>query len=608
MKASILALSLLLGSTAAAQAPSASAVNSAIDRGVKLLLDRQELDGGWAYGGSRRIGNTALILYTLLKSGVDPRHQAIQCAVAHLEGQHPERTYDTSLLLLALCAHDPELHAARIQDLTDLLLSWQAGGGWAYPSGTPDLSNTQYAALGLWAAGNAGADIPARAWNDLISSTLGFAERGSSGYGGGFAYRPGGSATGSMTSAGVGVLAICRSFVSSPGRRLSRKDSSKLDSGIEAGLGWLARNFSVTDNPGVGANHHLYYLYGLERVGALVPAERIGSRDWYAEGAKVLIRAQRSGGSWGGYPDTCFALLFLRRATHPITGGATGQERRYAQAAGKTPVRLAASGDNPIAMWITSFSNVATEALRWEGEKGLRIERVLWRVDGVESARIEGDASSPATDPRFPHRATFDAQGKHTLEAEVHVLAPPAKTSSGRALPPSLRILRSEPLEVRVQHACSEWLLETARDYSRNLLRGVTVSASASSSLGGREASRAVDDNQGTAWIARGDDGEPTLRLVLDKPVDANTIVVGHARQGRSENVPWARALEVEVKINSSPPKRLRMHSNVQRKARLDLGERRRIESLELKIRWRVPGGGGSRDVGLSEIELQLND
>ena len=69
---------------------------------------------------------------------------------------------------------------------------------------------------------------------------------------------------------------------------------------------------------------HIYYLYGLERIGMLYGTDRIGSHDWYDEGAAWLIKHQADNGSWRNVPDTCFAILFLRRATAPLPGVATG--------------------------------------------------------------------------------------------------------------------------------------------------------------------------------------------------------------------------------------------------------------------------------------------
>ena len=42
------------------------------------------------------------------------------------------------------------------------------------------------------------------------------------------------------------------------------------------------------------------------------------------QGAKVLCDIQKGGGSWGGGTvDTCFAILFLKRATRPLDMVAT---------------------------------------------------------------------------------------------------------------------------------------------------------------------------------------------------------------------------------------------------------------------------------------------
>ena len=78
----------------------------------------------------------------------------------------------------------------------------------------------------------------------------------------------------------------------------------------------------------VGADEksfYLYYMYGLERAGMLYGTEKMGPNRWYPEGAKVLIERQGPSGAWeDGYTwnksewNTCFAILFLRRATRPL--------------------------------------------------------------------------------------------------------------------------------------------------------------------------------------------------------------------------------------------------------------------------------------------------
>jgi hypothetical protein len=61
-----------------------------------------------------------------------------------------------------------------------------------------------------------------------------------------------------------------------------------------------------------------YFLWALERVAMAYGLSTIGKKDWYAWGAEWLLARQQTDGSWrGAYGetvDTCFALLFLRRA------------------------------------------------------------------------------------------------------------------------------------------------------------------------------------------------------------------------------------------------------------------------------------------------------
>ena len=78
-------------------------------------------------------------------------------------------------------------------------------------------------------------------------------------------------------------------------------------------------------------SYHYCHLYAIERAGSLARKHLMGQRNWYAEGAQYLVNQQFEDGHWNdircmGPQDvlgTCFALLFLKRATRPavITGG-----------------------------------------------------------------------------------------------------------------------------------------------------------------------------------------------------------------------------------------------------------------------------------------------
>jgi VWFA-related protein len=63
----------------------------------------------------------------------------------------------------------------------------------------------------------------------------------------------------------------------------------------------------------------IYYLWSLERVCVALGLRQLDGFDWYAEGARILLDQQQTDGSWphgrwGVQPNTCLALLFLRKA------------------------------------------------------------------------------------------------------------------------------------------------------------------------------------------------------------------------------------------------------------------------------------------------------
>ena len=119
-----------------------------------------------------------------------------------------------------------------------------------------------------------------------------------------------------MTCAGASILKIAQVCA---GAKLPRSVSKAIDNGVEAALGWLKTNYNVTANPRKG-DWVKYYLYGLERACALTATDTLAGHSGYVEGSKYLVEKQGQRGDWWdaySEPDTCFALLFLRRATTP---------------------------------------------------------------------------------------------------------------------------------------------------------------------------------------------------------------------------------------------------------------------------------------------------
>jgi hypothetical protein len=192
-----------------------------------------------------------------------------------------------------------------------------------------DNSNSQYAALGLRACFDANIKLPEdilqfgrRWWIDSQCADEGGTKAGSDAVattGGvpaskarGWNYtKPGGEGQGpyhAMTAGAVGASVIFDYML--------RTDWKK-DATTVAGVHWLAKHWSLDTN--------YYYLYALERAGMLFGTEKIGEHDWYWEGATVIVNDQNADGSWGHREkkeentwDTCFAILFLKKATRAI--------------------------------------------------------------------------------------------------------------------------------------------------------------------------------------------------------------------------------------------------------------------------------------------------
>ncbi len=620
--AAVLCASLATPSVTAQAVEFDARVHEAIDRGVAYLLREQKRDGGWESG--QQSGAVALALYTLVKSGVPPYEVAVLDAVAAVYEMEPSRTYDTALAILSLGAHDAQANGPRIAELADALIDWQHGD-WGYPSGA-DLSNTQYGALGLWGARRAGVEISPQVWRSLWKAVAEYRSRD-----GGFCYHSGTSApTGSMTAAGVGTLAICQDALSTS-RALDSGEREQIDRWIREGIGWIAERFSVTSNPGMGSWLY-YYLYGLERMGGLTGEYRFGEHDWYGEGAEFLVAQQLKDGGWcesGGWiggarraglgpsdlVSTCFALLFLRRATRPVSVVETVRSpQRFAILEDGAPVRLIATGQDPVTLWIDGFSAETLAALEWpkEAGRGLHIGQVVYFDGDVEIERVAGDSAKPAGYERFAVQHRFRSKGEHRLRTEIHLLAPPV-TDKGAPIDHP-HVLRSGELRVEIEDLVPDWQREQVGDPGKNLVPLSRPRAKASSVWerdGDDTASdcrpeQAVDGRLGSCWLADPADRTPVLELDFDHPQRARTILVTHALARPYAPAAYTRALELEITVNGRKSFSLRMPYDELHKARLELPEPMAISELSIRIPWSVPGRCAA--MGLAEVELQSGD
>jgi hypothetical protein len=390
-------------------------VQASIEKGIAYLRTLQESDGSFKPYQEWRIGSTALAILALVSSGISRDDKQVKRALDWLFHQEPEKTYERAAALMAIDrAYTPESELEAIRQghvvetpkrelpaerrawvigvAEDLMHSAPSPGTWGYPTGSDvrmksDLSNTQYAVLGLRSAAHLGfkpkdgmgredVDAWADLWMGVLRTCRGLqARQGPKGtlslvlHGqaipdersahelyvvpvpkvAGFRYATvagNDHVSGSMTCAGITCLLVARhELLLIDCARLSEKLAKEVEDLLNGAWAWLDQHWAMDRHPEHPENRwYYYYLYCLERAGILGNVKRIGGKDWYFEGAEQLIARQLENGSWndpvlsaqgdGGdgpwsdsrqkeVPSTCFALLFLQRGTAPLAGQIT---------------------------------------------------------------------------------------------------------------------------------------------------------------------------------------------------------------------------------------------------------------------------------------------
>ena len=338
-------------------------VQQAIDKAENFLITHRNKDGNWeevdkpvaGKEGELRIsthgrqwgGLTGLATYALLAGGKDWRSPELTPGVEFLLHANIQGTYAVGLASQIVLFLPPE-KTRELVNRNVLVLGnglimppprtvvekWPPETGfYGYWTGVPtgtdqplfdpgarnvgspqpadwyDRSNSQYAALGMWALQQAGGPVPQQYWQIVDT-----AWKRSQTNEGGWTYREEGDATPSMTAAGIATLFITQDYT-------LRRDWGKLQGGvmdpfIERGLAWMDNHIDQA------ISSSYYTLYGIERIGAASGRRFFGTTDWYELGADFLVSHQKEDGSWqgdhGAIPDTCFGLLFLSRGRSPL--------------------------------------------------------------------------------------------------------------------------------------------------------------------------------------------------------------------------------------------------------------------------------------------------
>jgi hypothetical protein len=157
--------------------------NNAISKGVRYLLSQQSDNGGWVRRPTDGwgIGPTALVTLALLSCGEDPQNPPMVEAVKLLKrvrGQETDKaTYSVGLrasvfAVLPGASRGPELKGD-LAWLESNMLPGVRSGLYNYGShGQGDYSNSQYGVLGVWAAAEAGLEVPLSYWRTVENAWL----------------------------------------------------------------------------------------------------------------------------------------------------------------------------------------------------------------------------------------------------------------------------------------------------------------------------------------------------------------------------------------------------------------------------------------------------
>ena len=355
---------------AGAADPKSPQVKQTIDRGVEFLRSKNKSGAADAY--------FFLSALAIAKGGpkddpiVKKAVEAIREQTKGGEYKAPRHhAYEAGVCMMLLdAAGDPETDKPAMQAMLDYVLKVQRPhGGWYYPNAPAnefgDTSITQYALLGLWSAERFGLDVPETAWARVGQWQLVTRQKG-----GGFAYQPkrggGGDVRITMTAAGACDLFLTARYLhgasateaiarrrareeeqaraAAAARELDRKYAGlerrlppeeqasadeqgraaaavplqNLMTGAEGAINFLTARFQL------GGQHPLYFLYTVERLGALSARRQFGPIDWYDVGSNYLIQKQKKDGSWDGEgsPEagTAFAVMFLSLSTAKAIG------------------------------------------------------------------------------------------------------------------------------------------------------------------------------------------------------------------------------------------------------------------------------------------------
>lgn len=314
-------------------------IKASIDRGLKWLREQQEADGSYAH----HPGITALVVSAFMRS---PRQYAeedgpfIKNAMEYLtslvksDGSIYDKdlpNYNTSVALMALSETKNPAYDEIIKNAQNYLMTLQADEGEGYTPDDkmyggigyggdlrPDMSNLVFA---LGALKESGVPKDAEVWEKAIKFIERCQNRSESndqawaGDDGGFVYYPGYSMAGGTRSYGTMTYNGILSFIYA--------NVDKNDDRVQAAVRWIKDNYTLEENPPIGAQGLYYYYHTMSKAlttyGEPVITDSKGvEHNWYEELARKILSLQKPEGNWVNEEDRWMESMPILATSYAI--------------------------------------------------------------------------------------------------------------------------------------------------------------------------------------------------------------------------------------------------------------------------------------------------
>lgn len=344
--------------------PDAAKLADSKTKAIEFLKKSQSGDGTWT--SSEAVGISGLAVYGLLSAGVPADDAVVAKGLTKLASFAQEDgriaasgsripAYETAIAVMTLSLGNADGKFKPVIEKGEKFLRGiqfgasgdiektdprYGGAGYGPGGGRPDLSNTSFFLEALQASG-AKSDDPAvqralvfvsRCQN--LESEFNTSPDAAKVNDGGFFYSISTSGQGgSPAGRDQGGLRSYGSMTYGGFKSMLYAGVDEKDPRVKAALAWIKKNYTVTENPGMG-NSGLYYYYylfskGLKASGMDQLEDEAGKKhDWRKELAEHLFATQKENGSWvnaktdrwmEGDPNlvTAYVLVVLKNCEAP---------------------------------------------------------------------------------------------------------------------------------------------------------------------------------------------------------------------------------------------------------------------------------------------------